>query len=200
MKQIFALLTAAIAASLIGAAATAQESYRIRPGDTLRIEVLEDTSLNQDALVRPDGNISVPYAGNVTAGGRTVDQVRAAITSQLAPNFAAEPNVFVTVNAIAATRARVARTIDVYVLGEASTPGKYEVARGTTMLQFFAEMGGFSRFAATNRLILRRTSRSGSETSHRIDYDAIVEGRSSGASTRLADGDVIIIPQRRLFE
>ena len=34
--------------------AQAQDSYNIQPGDVLRIEVLEDPSLNRDALVLPE--------------------------------------------------------------------------------------------------------------------------------------------------
>ena len=56
-------------AGLAGAAA-AQSDYRIQPGDTLQIEVLEDPNLNRSVLVLPDGSISVPLVGTVRAGGR----------------------------------------------------------------------------------------------------------------------------------
>ena len=39
------------------------QGYQIRAGDTLRIEVLEDSSLNRTVLVAPDGRISMPQAG-----------------------------------------------------------------------------------------------------------------------------------------
>ncbi|MFV2051384.1 polysaccharide biosynthesis/export family protein [Aliiroseovarius sp. YM-037] len=200
MKPFFTLLVTLFILGVVGTSATAQDNYRVRSGDTLRIEVLEDATLNQEALVRPDGNISVPFAGSVTAGGRTIDQIRNDVAARLEPNFAARPNVFVTLSSLAVPREpRPPRTIDVYVIGEAATPGKYEVNRGTTLLQFFAEMGGFSRFAATKRIVLRRNS-SGQENVYRFNYDAILSGTGRGASTVMSDGDVIVIPQRRLFE
>jgi polysaccharide export outer membrane protein len=80
-------------------------------------------------------------------------------------------------------------------MGEAATPGKLELKRGTTLLQAFAQMGGFSPFAATKRVQLRR---GGQITT--LSYDAIERGTSTAGSTVLQDGDVIVVPQRKLFE
>ena len=38
---------------------------RAAAGDVLNIEVLEDASLNRQALVLPDGRVTVPLAGNL---------------------------------------------------------------------------------------------------------------------------------------
>ena len=61
---------------LLAGAALAQTKYKLRSGDTLTIEVLEDASLNRTVLVLPGGSINFPLVGPVQAGGRTVDQVR----------------------------------------------------------------------------------------------------------------------------
>ena len=87
------------------------------------------------------------------------------------------------------------------MIGEGAKAGKLSVAPGTTVLQFFAEMGGFSKFAATKRIHLRRSdARTGKETSYLINYDAIESGTSKMGATVLRKGDVIVIPQRKLFE
>lgn len=199
MRQIFALFAGLLLLGLTVTTAQAQDTYRLRAGDTLRIEVLEDASLNQDALVRPDGLISIPFSGSVRAGGRTVEQVRVSIAARLEPNFASAPNVFVTLDSRAPRiepRAPLPpRTFPVYVLGEVDEPGKIDVLYGTTLLQVFAEMGGFNRFAATKRIQLRRAGRL-----HTFNYDAISRGAGTGGDTMMIKGDVIIIPQRRLFE
>jgi len=197
MKAVFTLFGATVMGLLAALPALAQ-SYRVQPGDTLQIEVLEDESLNREVLVRPDGRITVPLAGTLTAGGQTTEQIESNLSRMLAPNFASAPTVFVSLSSIA--EEDDIEPIDVYVVGEAESPGRYEVEPGTTLLQLFAEMGGFSRFAATKRVMLRRTDRSGNEAVYKFNYDAILEGAGNGAATRLADGDVIIIPQRRLFE
>jgi polysaccharide biosynthesis/export protein len=213
MKKVCLRVTGVLASAfmvmliLLPHTAAAQDSYRIRAGDTLRIEVLEDPALNRSVLVSPDGRITLPLAGAVTARGQSVEQVQAALAAQLAPNFAAPPNVFVGVERLVEPRPAgpaappaPPRTIDVFVLGEVGTSGKLAVAPGTTVLQMFAQMGGFSRFAATQRIQLRRTGPDGSEVVYTLNYDAIEDGRSPNGRVTLSDGDVIVVPQRRLFE
>lgn len=191
---------------LFTTASVAQENYRIRAGDVLRIEVIEDSSLNRSVLVPPDGRITVPLAGAVLAAGRSVEAIQADLANQLASNFAATPSVFVSVERIAEVRVGTPTapapdpTIDVYVLGEAGNTGKLTIDPETTVLQLFAQMGGFSNFAATSRIQLRRADHSGAETVYILDYDAIEAGLSPNGTSGLQDGDVIIVPQRRLFE
>lgn len=185
-------------------AALAQSEYRIRPGDVLRIEVIEDPSLNRSVLVPPDGRINLPLAGAVQAGGRGVSQVQGDLAGLLAPNFAAPPSVFVSIEQIfrppPPTPTAPPPTVGIYVLGEVNNPGQQAVLEGTTVLQLFAQIGGFSRFAATKRIQLRRVDASGTEQVYTINYDAIEQGSSEAGRTTLREGDVIIVPQRRLFE
>jgi len=204
------LILSALAFVLFGTLAMAQDVYQIRPGDVLRIEVLEDQSLNRDALVLPDGNISVPLVGSVRAGGRGLSDVQSSITSALAPNFATAPNVFVTIRSLAAARAPtgggggggdVHASIDVFVMGEVSKPGKVAIESGTSVLQFLAQSGGFTKFAAKKRIQVRRTDpATGQSSVFGFNYRAVELGAASVSSIVLQDGDVIVVPERRLFE
>lgn len=194
-----------LALPLLSLSAAAQDGgYLVRPGDTLRIEVLEDPSLNRSVLVSPDGRVNVPLAGGVAAAGKPVEVIQAELAQMMAANFAAAPNVYVSLQSVAPPRATgggtaAPATIDIYVIGKGAQPGKYSVAPGTTVLQLFAQMGGFTKFAATKRIVLRRTDRQGNVKAWRIDYDAIEAGTDPG-TTVLRDDDVIVVPQRKLFE
>ncbi|MGR3465609.1 polysaccharide biosynthesis/export family protein [Limimaricola sp.] len=186
-----------------GGAARAQQAYRIQPGDSLRIEVIEDDALNRTVLVAPDGWITLPLAGSVQAGGRSVPQLQAALARALAANFASLPNVFVSLAARAERIAPVRPdpvTQDVYVLGEVATPGRIEIEPGTSVLQLLARVGGFTRFAASRRIQLRRVDAAGVERIYTLDYDAILQGRSPNGQALLTAGDVIVVPERGLFE
>lgn len=195
-----------IGALLTATLASAQQAYRVRAGDILRIEVIEDNTLNRTVLVSPDGRITVPLAGSINAGGRSVEQIQSDLTAALAPSFASPPNVFVAIEQLRPREPQLPTlpepdpTIDIYVLGEANGAGKIEVDPETTVLQLFAQMGGFSNFAATTRIQLRRTEADGSETVFVLNYDAIEAGQSPNGTSTLEDGDVLIVPQRRLFE
>ena len=199
LYRVFIAVIAVLAASV----ASAQTDFRIGPGDTVRIEVLEDPSLNREVLVLPDGSVSFPLAGAVRAGGQTTTQLESALSSALSPNFATNPTVSVSVAGVAPrATGGAARTIDVYIMGEVTNGGgRLEVERGTTVLQALALSGGFTRFAATKRIQLRRTDPStGQQSVYNIDYRAIEQGASNIGNSVLADGDVIIVPERRLFE
>lgn len=196
------LLAALFVLPILAGLSSAQD-YRVRSGDVLQIEVLEDATLNRSAIVLPDGQISLPLAGSIRAAGRTLAEVQADLAGRLAPNFAAAPTVYVTLSALAErapSTPTVARTIDVYILGAANTPGKVEVKPGATLLQALAQAGGLSPFAAKKRVQLRRVDKSGAEQVYKFDLDAIERGAAGGGSTRLVSGDVIVIPQRKLFE
>ena len=185
------------AALLAGVSAWAQAGYQIQPGDRLSIEVLEDPALNRQVLVLPDGSFSFPLVGRVVTNGQSTTAVQNTLAGALAPNFSSTPSVFVSVAGLneSAFLGAGAATIDVYVMGEVNTPGKIAVERGTTLLQFLAESGGFTNFAATNRIQLRR----GGKTVV-FNYRAVEAGAVLNQQTALADGDIIVVPQRKLFE
>ncbi len=93
LNKIFLTATAmAIFVIMSVVSAAAQNNYVIRSGDTLQIEVLEDSNLNRTTLVLPDGSISFPMAGTVQAKGKSVDQLRQSLSSSLASNFATAPS------------------------------------------------------------------------------------------------------------
>lgn len=199
-------LILALVAIIFAGTAMAQDGYRIRSGDVLGIEVLQDPSLNREVLVLPDGSFSFPFAGNVAASGRTVGDIQSAIASGISGNFADTPNVFVSVRTlrdtpVATGTVAAARTIDVYFLGEFASPGTAALAPGTTFLQALAASGGFTNFAAQRRIQLRRTDpATGRMSVTSIDYRAIQNGAQMSHDVTLADGDVILAPERRLFE
>ena len=197
-------LTAFLLLTGLAGLAAAQGSYRIQPGDTLQVEVLEDPNLNRNVLVLPDGSISFPLVGTVQAGGRSIDAVAKTLAAELAENFAVEPSVLVSVAALASEDPRLEDTpelMNVYILGEVNAPGRKEVLPGTTLLQFLAEAGGLTRFAAEKRLQLRRVDPdSRQETVYRFNYRSMGGQDSISGTTVLAPGDVIVVPERRLFE
>jgi polysaccharide export outer membrane protein len=200
---VFAVLALLLSCSI----AAAQNGYRIQPGDVLAVEVLQDPSLNREVLVLPDGSISFPFAGSVRAGGSTVGQVADAISSGISGNFATEPNVFVTVRSLREAAPRTGggvaapATITVYFMGEVAAPGARELPRGVTFLQALSESGGLTNFAAERRIQIRRTDPHTLQQSvSTIDYRAISAGGRLSQDIRLADGDVILVPERRLFE
>lgn len=181
------------------------QSYQIQPGDALQVEVLEDPTLNRTTLVLPDGSINFPLAGSVRAAGLSTNGLSSALSSALSSNFNAPPTVFISVAALAPPPlfqgglATTGPTIDVFAMGEVGAPGKHLATEGTTILQFLAQIGGLTNFAARKRIELRRTdSRSGTMNTYIYNYNG--SGGGIQGTTVLKAGDVVVVPSRRLFE
>ncbi|MBU2958953.1 polysaccharide biosynthesis/export family protein [Paracoccus sp. 1_MG-2023] len=185
---------------LWSATAHAQE-YRVRSGDRLTIEVLEDESLNRTIPVLPGGSINFPYAGSLQVAGQSPTAIGNRISQSLSGVLASPPTVFVSVaplEPVPTLEQPEEMLINIYVMGEASSPGAKNVPPGTTFLQALSQAGGLTPFAATKRIQLRRPSMPGRVAT--INYDAIMRGAAMSQDPILAEGDVIIIPERRLFE
>lgn len=189
MRFVLALIAALLVIPFMADPGLAQD-YRLRPGDTVQVEVLEDTTLNRSAMVLPDGQVSLPLTGSVRAAGRTLAQIQADLAARLAPNFAEPPTVLrdprTWPSGWPPRRAPSTSSSSVPPIPPAASKSP-----GTTVLQAIAAAGGLSPFAATKRLQLRRIDKSGSEKIYRIDFDAIERGASN--TTRLVDGDVIVV-------
>ena len=181
------------------------QSYRVNRGDILTIEVLEDNTLNRSVAVLPDGQINFPFAGAIRAAGRSVSQIQSDIRAGIATQFASDPTVVVTVEPNEeVTRLTITpepKVIEVFFVGEVNAPGMKEANPGATFLQAVSLAEGFTPFAATKRIQVRRTNpRTGAHSVITVNYHAISEGAQLEQDIVLVDGDVILVPERRLFE
>lgn len=185
-----------------GASVTAQDlGYLVQPGDRLEVTVLEDPGLNRTVLVRPDGRISLPLSGTITAEGMTPEAIAAAVRRGLSRDFVEPPTVTVSLVSLGAPMASgdVAASAEIYVLGQVARPGVYQVLLPIDALQALALAGGPGAFAAERRIQIRRRSAEG-ESLQLFDYRHIQEGRVPSPFIALSDGDVIVVPERGLFE
>ncbi len=163
--------------------AEVSSDYRIVPGDVLEISVWREEHLDNKILVRPDGGISFPLIGTVSAGGLTVDQLRSEIAGRLAA-FISNPEVTVSV---------VNTNQKVYVLGKVNKPGEFPMASRITVMQALAMAGGLTPFADRDSISILR--RSGTETLRlSFDYDSAEDGDDLEQNILLQNGDVVVVP------
>tara|TARA_R110002049_G_scaffold100718_2_gene244991 strand:- start:3505 stop:3870 length:366 start_codon:yes stop_codon:yes gene_type:complete len=118
-------------------------------------------------------------------------------------NFATRPTVLVSLIQLREPAAPAPQAdpdlMSVYVIGEVNNPGLIETENRITMLQALSLAGGMTDFAAVKRVQLRRVV-NGSEKVYGLNYQQILDGQSGVGLTSIADGDVIVVPARRLFE
>jgi polysaccharide export outer membrane protein len=176
-----------IGTSGAGAAAAAPASstadYHLAAGDKLRIEVYKDTQLSQSLQVRPDGKITLPLVGDVSAAGRTSMELRDAIAASL-KEYIREPVVTVIV---VETMPQV-----VYVTGEVTKPGPVTMNGPLTILQALAMAGGFTDFAHKSDIQILRNGASGPQKLL-FDYKDAVDKDNRRAPMLLQPGDTVIV-------
>jgi len=177
--------------------------YTLKPGDVVSVTVLEDPLLDRQVLVAPDGRIALPLAGSLIAQGRTPQQLAGTVRARLRSRFVDPPTVTVSLVSIGEEDDADQRVV--YVLGEVTRPGRYgyKAEEPITILQALTLAGGPSPFAATARIQVReRAGKGGIETLRLFDYEAAADGALNTVHDLavLADGAVIIVPERGLFE
>jgi polysaccharide export outer membrane protein len=124
--------------------------YILGPEDILEIAVWKNNDLSKQVQVRPDGRISLPLVGDVSAVGKTPSQLTDEISSRLKA-YMENPTVSILVKEV--------KSYQIYVLGEVNKPGKYPLTSKLTLLQAITVAGGFTQVAARNKLSCSDTAR-----------------------------------------
>jgi polysaccharide export outer membrane protein len=162
--------------------APAAADYRLMPGDKLRVEVYKDSQLSQSLQVRPDGKITLPLAGDISAAGRTPLELRDGIVDSLKAYISNPVVTVIVVETMPKT---------VYVVGEVNSPGPHPMSGPTTVLQALAMAGGFKDFAKKGDIVIRRPTATGA-TDIRFNYKEALKGETK--PLLLQHGDTIIVP------
>ena len=161
-------------------------AVRLSPGDVIKLSFAEDADLDQVQRIRRDGKISVPYLGEVTAGGKRVIDLQHELTRRYDENLD-NPEVLVTLENGAAA---------VIISGFASRPGKVVFDRPTTVYQAIMEAGGVSDYGSLSNIHLTRII-NGVQQTETINLRPSIHGEPTQPKY-VQDGDVIYI-SRSLF-
>jgi polysaccharide export outer membrane protein len=175
---------AAGAAAVAGPDVVTRPGYLLQPGDVLQVAVWKETDLTAEVLVRPDGGISFPLAGELPAAGHTVADLTAMLEQRIR-KF--EPDAVVTVAVKTASGNRV------YVIGKVNHPGEFPLIGAIDVMQALSLAGGATPFADTNGIrILRRDGKRQSSIAFR--YNDVERGRKLEQNILLQSGDTVVVP------
>lgn len=172
-------------ASFAYAADNKDETYLINPGDVLSISVWREEGLQvTDVLVRPDGYISFPLAGNLKVAGKNVSTISQEMTSSLT-KYIPDPVVHVAIKALSGNV--------VYVIGKVNRPGVFPMVSHVDVVQALSMAGGMTPYAAANKVrVLRREG--DRQTAIPFAYGDIEKGESLEQNIILKAGDVVVVP------
>lgn len=173
----------------------------LKSGDNLSITVLQDPKLDRNVVVDPSGEIAFPLAGHIRARGLTPLALENILKAKLKGNYK-EENLDVTVAVASAPKDIPEEDLKpkVFITGEVIRPGSYVVRQPTTLMQAIALAGGVGPFAAKQRIQVRRRAAGGDETIFMFNYRAYEAGADIEGNIKLRAGDVILVPERGLFD
>lgn len=160
------------------------DGYRIGPGDVLSISVWKNADLTKVVQVLPDGKISFPLIGQITAAEMTVAQLTKTLQEKIAP-FSPEPEIAVEVQQV--------NSLMVYVIGRANHSGRFVLNGNINVLQALAMAGGLTPFAKRADIKVFRAEKEGTKV-YPFDYDAVTEGDGLAQNIQLKRGDIIVVP------
>jgi polysaccharide export outer membrane protein len=241
------------------------QPYVLNVGDRIRVELANDARIDRELLVQPDGTISLPYAGQIRAAGRSVSELKSAIEIAFKPNYP-EPDLTVTPLEVNTILNDIRNTVDnragqggqsflttvspdgtvqlpavgtvftqgltleelryeieeryrsitpgmevtpvliqraprfIYVMGEVTTPGRYDLTGPTTAMQAIALAGGWGQGGNLRQVVVFRRAEDWRLVATRLDLRGALYGKRPVPSDEiwLRDADIVLVPKTPL--
>jgi protein involved in polysaccharide export with SLBB domain len=149
-------------------------SYKLGPGDKLRVTVFRHEDLSGEFLVDGEGYFAMPLVGEILGGGRTARQLESEIEIALkSGGYLVEPQVGV----------EVLNYRPFYIIGEINNPGSFAYVSGMTVINAVALAGGFTYRADQDDIIISRGGSNGPKVAAQFD-------------TEVLPGDIVEVTER----
>lgn len=158
--------------------------YRLSSGDQIEVVFAYHPERNINLTVRPDGKISMPFAEEVVAAGRTIAELDAELTAEVSGNGLRDAELSIVIRNYARQR--------VYVGGEVARPGERPLIPGETVYQAVAASGWFTNSAADDSVVLIRQAGPGTRQAMKFNFS---EAALIAADVQLQPFDIIYVPR-----
>jgi polysaccharide export outer membrane protein len=156
-------------------------NYVVGPGDSLSIDLWGGVSQRFLRTVDREGRVTLPETGPILVSGRTLGDVQQDVQRVLRTQFR-DVSADVSLQRL--------RTVRVYVVGDVSSPGAYDVSSLSTPLNALFAAGGVTQQGSLRRLQHYR----GKQLIEEVDaYDLLLHG-IRGDLARLENGDSLLVP------
>lgn len=160
--------------------APAPMDYVMGPGDEVRVLLYGSNSVNRAIKVNREGNLIIPEIGVVQASGLLFSEVKSRLENMV------EASLIGT--RIEISLAKI-RSIQVFVLGNAETPGAFTVSSLSNISNVLFFSGGPSKNGSLRNIEVKRN---GTSIGSFDLYDLLIEGDVT-SDIKLSSNDVLVI-------
>jgi polysaccharide biosynthesis/export protein len=161
--------------------------YRVHAGDVLSVQVFGEQSLSQPTTVLPDGSIVYPLIGRQDIAGKTIQEVNAQITSAVRA-YVHDPIVNVSVTSEG--------MLNVLVLGNVKTPGKFSMSPESRLTDAIAAAGGLG---PTDRAYPSARLSIGARVLQTISLERLLREGDLSLNVPLENNTVVYVPSPNLI-
>jgi len=170
-----------------GAEMIDKKQYTLGIGDKVEVSVWRNEDLCKEVVIRPDGRLSLPLAGEIEAAGMLPEQLKDEVYLRLS-KFINNPQVSIIVNGFSSQK--------ILVLGEVKHPGMYKISQPLTALDALAKADGYKEFAyLKNVMVIRKAYSSNPKILSANLLDVIDKGKLDG-NIPLKAGDIVYVPKK----
>ena len=155
--------------------------FMLGPGDEITIHYYGSKVTSSKQVLSRTGQLNLPLLGPVTLAGLTFSQAQDLVDKRVSAELIGT-NVALTLSKL--------RSITVYVLGEAYSPGTYTISALSSLTNLLFVSGGVNEKGSVRNIEVKRNG----ETVHIFDlYDLLLKGDTK-SDVRLQAGDAVFIP------
>jgi polysaccharide export outer membrane protein len=147
---------------------TGEEDYRIGVHDLLDVQVENAPELTRDFRVTASGTFLMPYAGRITAKGKTPEQVAEQIAERLRGDYLKDPKVIV--------RVKEYNSRAFFIQGAVRNPNVYQIEGKPSLLEIITLAGGLTENHGSTAYIIRKVKQT--EVGPAAQAEAGAEGRT----------------------
>jgi polysaccharide export outer membrane protein len=170
-----------------------QANYnKLRPGDHLNFQILEDEGPPVELIVNTDGLVEVPYLGDIPAAGLTAEALSALVKVQLEKNFYNCATVRISLRDRPDKSSNRGR---IFISGQVHRVGMVEIDKSepNTVGKVILTNGGLSDFADARKIKIYRTTAAGQVQSLVVDLHEVLEKGRIDLDVPIYDGDLVVV-------
>jgi polysaccharide export outer membrane protein len=170
---------------------TREEPYRIQPSDQLQLSYRYIPEYDEALSVQPDGFVSLKLVGAVKISGLSLEEARTRILTLLKTRLN-DPEITLTLTDFVKP--------SYVVVGQVTSPGKYEMHGAVSAISAIAIAGGFKDNAKHSQVILFRRAGDDIAKTRILNLKKLMDPSHPNLEENVAlePGDLLVIPKNRV--